>query len=299
MTFTRQFPVADLLPYISWGYFFHAWSVCAEMASLAQVHNCPACMNAWLNQFQGEKREQAETAKSLLEDARILLGEWSNAGHHATCRVMVERAWSDGEDIILPDFDIRIPLLRQQHSDNGGPCLCLADFVAPKESGIEDRIGLFATCADPVLEQSFPDDPYRHLLAQTLADRLAEAAAELGHLLTRRQWWGYAPTENLSIRELLAAHYQGIRPAVGYPSLPDQSLNFVLAGLLNFEELGIRLTESGVMMPHASTSGLMLSHPRSTYFGVGKIGEDQLQDYAHRRGMTTDVLRPFLQGTVQ
>lgn len=262
------------------------------MASIAEVHTCTACQANWINRFNIEDRGQAESAVTLWNDARQMLHRWAHEGKAAMVRVMIERAWSEDEDIVLPDLGARIPLLRQQ---TGNPCLCLSDFVAPKGCRIEDKIALFATTTEPEMEQSVPDDPYRHLLAQTLADRLAEAAAELAHMLTRRRWWGYVPDEDLTVAEILSARYQGIRPAVGYPSLPDQSLNFLLSSLLNFADLGITLTESGAMKPHASTSGLMLACAKAHYFSVGEIGEDQLHDYARRRGMKPEELRPFLQ----
>ena len=127
-----------------------------------------------------------------------------------------------------------------------------------------------------------------------VADRLAEATAELGHLQTRREWWGYAPDEHLTLDELFAEKYQGKRPAVGYPSLPDQSICFLLSDLLDFPSLGIKLTENGAMIPHASTCGFVFSHPAACHFSVGKIGEDQLQDYARRRGVEAHSLRKFL-----
>jgi cobalamin-dependent methionine synthase I len=131
-------------------------------------------------------------------------------------------------------------------------------------------------------------------MTQSLADRLAEAGTEKMHEYVRREAWGYAPDEQLSPQELLKEKYRGIRPAVGYPSLPDQSVNFLLHQLLPVEEIGITFTENGAMHPHASVCGLMLGHPASRYFMVGKIGEDQLQDYARRRGMEVDKVRKFL-----
>jgi cobalamin-dependent methionine synthase I len=132
------------------------------------------------------------------------------------------------------------------------------------------------------------------MMAQLLADRLAEAAAERMHEQVRKEYWGYAKDEQLTIPEMLIEKFQGIRPAVGYPSLPDTSLNFVLDELIDMKQIGIRLTESGAMKPHASVSGLMMAHPQARYFKIGKIGEDQLQDYARRRGLPIEVCRKFL-----
>ena len=119
------------------------------------------------------------------------------------------------------------------------------------------------------------------------------------HEEVRKRYWGYAPDENLTIKEMLAEKFQGIRPAVGYPSLPDTSMNFVLDGILRFGDIGIRLTESGAMKPHASVSGMMISHPRARYFSLGRIGNDQVEDYARRRGVPVELMRRFLAGVTE
>ena len=138
------------------------------------------------------------------------------------------------------------------------------------------------------------EDDYKRMLVQTLSDRLAEATAEKLHEDVRKKLWGYAPDENLSVKDLHNEKYQGIRPAVGYPSLPDQSVNFLLDELLDMKQIGISLTENGMMKPHASVCGLMFAHPASRYFSIGKIGEDQLADYAARRGMSIEETKKFL-----
>ena len=161
-------------------------------------------------------------------------------------------------------------------------------------SPLTPKLGLFATTVDMGLETDFDADPYQKMMVQLLADRLAEAAAERMHEQIRKEYWGYAKDENLSIPDMLVEKFQGIRPAVGYPSLPDTSLNFVLDDILDMKQIGIRLTESGAMKPHASVSGMMFSHPQARYFNLGKIGEDQLQDYARRRGLPVEVMRKFL-----
>ncbi len=156
------------------------------------------------------------------------------------------------------------------------------------------KIGLFATSVDHGMETDFDADPYQKMMAQVLADRLAEAAAERLHEQVRKTFWGYAPDEQLTIAEMQQERFQGIRPAVGYPSLPDASINFVLDRCLDMQQIGISLTESGAMRPHASVSGLMIAHPQARYFTVGKIGADQLADYARRRGMNAEAMRRFL-----
>ena len=162
--------------------------------------------------------------------------------------------------------------------------------------GAVDQVGLFATS---VSGEPREEDPYRQLMIQTLSDRLAEAATERLHLYVRKEAWGYAPDESLTIPELLNEHFQGIRPAVGYPSLPDQSIIFVIDQLLHLEQIGIHLTERGAMHPHASTCGLMFAHPASRYFAVGPIDEEQLSDYAHRRHLPKEELRTYLSANLK
>jgi cobalamin-dependent methionine synthase I len=209
---------------------------------------------------------------------------------HALFRLI--EANSEENDLWLEET--RFPCLRQQTKREGDFYLCLADFVRPRSQNIKDKIGIFATSADASMESLFPGDAYRRMLVQTLADRLAEATAEKLHEQVRKEYWGYAPDEKLSIRQMHNEEFQGIRPAVGYPSLPDQSVNFILDELLDMAQIGINLTENGMMMPHASVSGLMLAHPASRYFSVGKIDEEQLTDYASRRGMPVEEMRRFL-----
>ena len=254
-----DYDIHQLTPYINWDYFFYAWG----------MHNKP------LN----ERQKLQEEAVSVLSD---LEGKYRV---HALFLLM--DAHSEGDDIVLGDGR-RIPLLRQQQP--GSECLCLADFLHPEH----DRVGLFATTVDMGLEKDFDNDTYLKMMVQLLADRLAEAAAECMHEAVRKTYWGYAPDEQLTMQQLHVEKFQGIRPAVGYPSLPDTSLNFVLNEVLDFHQIGIRLTESGAMKPHASVSGLMLAHPEAHYFSLGTIGEDQLQDYACRRGLPVEVIRKFL-----
>ena len=157
-------------------------------------------------------------------------------------------------------------------------CVSWGDSMTMKATGVLEEIEKRTDC----------------VFIQTLGDRLAEAATEKMHQYVRQTAWGYAPDENLPIPDLLAERFQGIRPAVGYPSLPDQSVNFILDNLLDMQRIGITLTENGAMHPHSSVSGLMLAHPAARYFAVGRIGEDQLKDYARRRGLTVERMKKFL-----
>ena len=250
------YDISDLQPYINWVYFYFAWQL-------------------------KDKTEQ----QRIRSEAETFLQECE--GHYqAYALFQIVEAHAEGEDVLVERG--RIPLLRQQ--EEGSQFLCLSDFVSP----VADKIGLFATSVDAAMVSDFDNDPYQKMMAQLLADRLAEAAAERMHEEVRKHYWGYAKDEQLSIEQMHQEQFQGIRPAVGYPSLPDTSINFVIDKLLHIGEIGIRLTEHGAMRPHASVSGLMLAHPEARYFSIGKIGDDQLRDYARRRGLPLPLARKFL-----
>jgi 5-methyltetrahydrofolate--homocysteine methyltransferase len=203
----------------------------------------------------------------------------------------------NGEDIeIYRDEQRRDRLmtwcnLRQQnHKPEGRANLCLADFVAPKASGIHDWIGAFAVSAGGierrVVQFEANHDDYNAIMLKVLADRLAEAFAERLHERVRREFWGYAPQERLGPAELIGEAYRGIRPAPGYPACPDHTVKEALFRLLDAgRNADMRLTESYAMLPASAVSGFYLSHPESSYFAVGKIGRDQLEDFSRRSGM--------------
>lgn len=286
------YQIHQLTDYINWIYFFHAWGFQPKFASVAEVHSCDHCHAGWVESFSEELQPKAAEAERLYRDAqdmlRILDGRYHAYGTFKLCE-----AFADGDNLILDG--VTLPMLRQQTVKRAGdPCLCLTDFVRPLSAGVPDTVGAFATTVDAELEQIHEDDPYHRMLVQVLAERLAEAAAERIHEEVRKKYWGYAPDEKLTMKQLLNEDYQGIRPAVGYPSIPDQSIGFLLNQVLHMDEIGIKLTENGAMDPKASVCGLMFAHPQSHYFAVGKIGEDQLEDYAQRRGKSVDELRKFL-----
>jgi 5-methyltetrahydrofolate--homocysteine methyltransferase len=162
-----------------------------------------------------------------------------------------------------------------------------------------DYAGVFAVTAGEGVKHlcsryEKENDSYNLMLVRTLSDRLAEASSEYLHEKVRKEYWGYAPDENLSVEELFKSHYRGIRPAIGYPSLPDQGLIFKIDSILQLARIGISLTENGAMSPASSVAGLYFSHPESTCFMIGQISEEQLQDYAVRRGKPAGELRKFL-----
>lgn len=290
---TITYRIHELTDYINWIYFFHAWGFQPRFAEIGNVHGCDACRAMWLTDFPVEDRPKAAEAMQLFKEAQRMLWQLDEDYKvHGVFRLC--KANSKGDNLILDDETV-FPLLRQQTVKKpGDPCLCLSDFVRPMEQGVADTVGLFATTVDREMEELYENDPYKRMLVHVLAERLAEAAAERLHEQVRKEFWGYAKDERLTIPQLLKEEYQGIRPAVGYPSLPDQSVTFLLDELLDMKQIGIQLTENGMMDPRASVCGLMFAHPQSHYFAVGKIGEDQLADYASRRGKSLEEMRKFL-----
>lgn len=277
-----KYQINELEPFINWVYFFYAWKV----------------------------RPEGDEAKGLMIEARKMLHSL-NGHFHVMAVFELFKCNSLGEDIILqhpadcpccrmhPRMIGRLPMLRQQVPDEQGICWCLSDYIRPMGQGRQDTIGLFATSVPAEMQNLYDDDPYRQMMVQTLSDRLAEAAAEVLHREVRTRYWGYAPDENFTVEELHREEFQGIRPAVGYPCLPDISLNFILDEYMPFSQVGVSLTESGMMCPHASVSGLMISHSESRYFSVGTISEEQLADYAQRRGKTASEIRKYLSRNVE
>lgn len=292
----KHYHIHEISEYINWIYFFHAWGFQPRFASIASIHGCDACRSMWLSGFPENDRAKATEAMQLHKEAiRMLVEMDSNYQVHGIFRLM--EAYSEDNDIWIEGY--RFPFLRQQTAKPGDPYLCLSDFIRPFSKSTSDKIGLFATSVDANVEELHTDDSYRHLIVKTLADRLAEAAAEKLHELVRKELWGYAPDEQLTVKQLHHEEFQGIRPAVGYPALPDMSVNFILDQVLDMKQIGVFLTENGMMRPHASVSGLMFSHPASCYFSVGPINEDQLEDYARRRELPTQVMRKFLAANLQ
>lgn len=289
----RHYPLHSVAPYINWVYFFHAWGFAPKFATVAAQCGCEACRKQWITQFPIAEQPKANEAQKLWKEAQRMLNLLDAQYHVHGCVNLIE-CNARGNDILLytPDRGtVRFPLLRQQSGTP--PYLCLSDFIRPESCG-KDVIGLFATTVDEEMERLYEGEDYKHLLVQTLADRLVEAMAEKLHEEVRKELWGFAPDENLTTQEMNDERFQGIRPAVGYPSLPDISINRLLAELTQMESLGIHLTENAMMKPHASVSGLMMAHPKSRYFSIGKIGDDQLQDYAQRRECDTNEIRKFL-----
>ncbi len=263
MTINEIYKPSSLLPSISWPHFLHVWGFKA-------------------------KDMGTEAAKSLCAEAKETLLELELRGLIVKARARVMEAVSKGDDIILnaDGGEVCLPCLRQQVMEKDSDvCRCLSDYVAPEalEHPIGNKVGVFATSVD-VSDFMVDAGEYRQMLYQTLADRLAEAAAETLHASAHRKVWAVGDN----------APCLGIRPAVGYPCLPDMSLNFILDRILDFSAIGVRLTSSAMMHPHASVSGLIFAHPEAKYFSVGKITDEQLLDYASRRGMPIEEVRKFV-----
>jgi 5-methyltetrahydrofolate--homocysteine methyltransferase len=291
ITVFDEYPLHELVPYIDWSPFFATWELAGRY---------PAILDDPVVGTQ---------ARALLADARALL-----------TRIVRERlVTAKGVIGLFPantmhDDDIEVYAnesrcevlsvlhgLRQQfEKPPGRPNLCLADFVAPQQTGLADYVGTFAVTAGHGLEElcthfERQHDDYNSIMAKALADRLAEAFAERLHERVRREFWGYAPEEALSHAELIREQYRGIRPAPGYPACPDHTEKQGLFTLLDAtSHTGIRLTESYAMWPASSVSGWYLSHPEAAYFGVGRLNRDQVADYARRKGMELRVMERWL-----
>ena len=281
--FTRvfeDFPLAELRPCIDWTPFFGAWEIKGRY---------PDVLN---------NAATSEQARSLLADANAMLDRMERERWvHARGVVGIFPANGVGDDIEVYADEARTTVLttlrglRQQGQHREGVSnKCLSDFIAPKETGIADHVGAFSVTAGLGLEERLLAfkadlDDYSAILLESLADRLAEAFAERLHEKVRRELWGYAPDEHLSMDDLIHERYAGIRPAPGYPACPEHTEKETLMALLGGEErTGIRLTESMAMWPGASVSGWYFAHPDSQYFVVGRLGRDQVESYAERKG---------------
>jgi 5-methyltetrahydrofolate--homocysteine methyltransferase len=284
--------IADLVPFIDWTFFFSAWELKGRF---------PAIL---------DHPEYGAAARDLYEQAQALLKEWTDAEQAGSPRIRARGVYgfwpaaSDGDDIVLYVDDdrrqelTRFPMLRQQDViADRRPNRSLADFVAPAGSGVPDYIGAFAVTAGIGAEELARDyerqqDDYCAIIVKALADRLAEAFAEYLHAQARQDW-GYEK-QRPSNEDLVAEKYRGIRPAFGYPACPDHSEKFKLFDILDARSAGIQLTESGAMFPAASVSGLYFSHPEAKYFNIGRIGRDQIESYARRKGLSVEEVERWL-----
>jgi 5-methyltetrahydrofolate--homocysteine methyltransferase len=290
---TRSFEAYDLSElarFIDWTPFFHAWELKGTYPRILQDD------------------KYGDAARQLFDDAQAMLKQLI-AEKWLTANAVVGfwPANSVGDDIELYTDDTRkkrlatLHTIRQQMArEQGKPNLALADYVAPKDTGLKDYVGGFAVTAgigeeDVARRFERANDDYSKIMVKALADRLAEAFAEALHEKVRRELWAYAPDETLTNEQLIAEDYAGIRPAPGYPAQPDHTEKRTLFDLLKAEQAtGLKLTESCAMWPAAAVSGLYFAHPEARYFGVGKIGRDQVGDYAARKGWTVEETERWL-----
>ena len=284
----KRVPLETLVPFIDWTFFFHAWELKGKVPAIF------------------DHPQYGAAARELYDNAQALLATLVRGGRLTASGVYgFWPANADGDDIVLFEDEtrarerLRFNMLRQQEPiADGRPNRCLADFVAPVTSGRADYLGAFAVtaglgAADLVAAFEREHDDYQAIMVKALADRLAEAFAEYLHAEARRKW-GYGRDERLTADELVAEKFRGIRPAFGYPACPDHTEKAKLFELLDAASVGIGLTDSFAMMPPASVSGLYFAHPRAAYFMVGRIGGDQVADYARRKGTSVEEMERWL-----
>ena len=285
-----DYDLEEISQYIDWTPFFYTWELKGRYPKI----------------FEDEKK--GAEAKKLFDDAQQMLQQII-AEKWLTAKAVIglfPANTVDEDDVEVYTDDSRTKVLanfynlRQQAEKKGAPNICLSDFLAPKESGLSDHMGAFAVTAGIGIEKKLAEfekthDDYNSIMLKALADRLAEAFAELMHKRVRNEFWGYAQDEHFSNEELIRESYKGIRPAPGYPANPDHTEKLTLWRLLDVEErTGIKLTENLAMYPTASVSGLYFAHPESRYFGLGKITKDQVEDYAERKGYTLAEMERWL-----
>ncbi len=279
---------ADLVPYIDWTPFFHAWGLRGRYPAILTD---PELGGAACPLFDDGRRLLEQIVDERWFSPKAVVGFWP--------------AHRNGDDIVLPQHQRRLHGLRQQlKRRDGKPNLSISDFVAPCDAGITDHVGCFVVTAGPeelAIAERFEaaGDDYSSILVKSLADRLAEALAEHMHTVVRRTLWGYAPDEPFTPAELITEPYRGIRPAPGYPAQPDHSEKATIFELLDAPaRIGVSLTESYAMWPGSSVSGLYLAHPDAAYFAVGRVQRDQIESYAERKGLTIEAAERLLGTTL-
>ncbi|HEU4440493.1 MAG TPA: vitamin B12 dependent-methionine synthase activation domain-containing protein, partial [Burkholderiales bacterium] len=289
-TVLKRYPLAELVDYIDWGPFFQAWELSGPYPRILED---PVVGEAARKLFAEARETLALIVRENLVVANGVLA--LNPAAQVNSDDIEIYADESRREVVMTWRNLR----QQNHKPEGRANLCLADFVAPKASGVRDWIGAFAVSVGGfdarVAELEARGDDYNAIMLKVLADRLAEAFAERLHERVRREFWGYASDERLASAELIAERYRGIRPAPGYPACPDHTAKGPLFHLLGAERnAAMRLTESFAMLPASSVSGFYLAHPESSYFAVGKIGRDQVEDYARRAGISMSEAEKWL-----
>jgi len=295
----KNYDLAEIARYIDWGPFFQTWDLAGPYPAILQDEVVGAEATRVFADAQAMLKKIVE---GRWLTANAVVGLWpANRVNHDDIALYTDESRTE---VALTWHGLRQQTEKQEFEDANGqnrlrPSRCLADFVAPSDSRVRDYVGMFAVTtgigADKKDAQFLAaHDDYASILFKALADRLAEAFAELMHHKVRTDLWGYAPAEALGVDELIAEKYRGIRPAPGYPACPDHSVKRTMFEVLGCADIGMGLTESLAMTPAASVSGFYLSHPDCTYFNVGKIGDDQVADMAQRRAMPEAELRRLL-----
>src|SRR5690606_38709256 len=286
-----DYPLEELVEYIDWTPFFISWDLTGKYPKILGDETVGEAARSLFNDAQKILREIID---NKLIKANAVIGFWPAQRNGADDIALFDPEQPDQQLATLHH------LRQQQAKANGKPNFSLADFVAPADSGKTDYVGGFVVTAgigaDELARQyAAKNDDYNAIMVKALADRLAEAFAERMHERVRREFWAYAPDEALANDELIREAYRGIRPAPGYPACPDHTEKETLFRLLNATQAaGVTLTEHFAMHPAAAVSGFYYSHPESSYFSVGKIGRDQLEDYANRKGMSLDEAERWL-----
>ncbi len=305
---TISIPLDKVIPFINWKFFFAAWRVSGNYENLDSLKDA-ASIAEFLKKQPEDKRAKAEEAVKLYQDAIEMLDELEkDSGNLLQARFGFFETHSSDQNLIIEkskDEVVKIPVLRQQiqKTEKGTPYYALTDFIAPDTSGKKDYIGAFVVSIGEHLQQVLLDaekekDDYKLILLKSLTDRIAEAGTEYFHHLVRKDFWSYAPQESTDVKAIMKGETQGIRPAVGYPSLPDQSVNFLLDELLDMKQIHVQLTENGAMYPQATVSGFLISHPQATYFSIGKIDQEQLEEYTRMKGDTAENVKKWLIGNL-
>lgn len=290
-----NYDLEELVPFIDWKYFFDVWQLRGRYPNgkYPKIFNDERVGNEAKKLFNDAQSMLQDIIKNQLLEARAIIGFYPANSVGDDIQVYNE----ENGQLLTTFYGLRQQLQTESQTTH----YCISDYIAPLESGITDYIGIFATSAGfgvTELCQKYDNefDDYNSIMVRALADRLSEALAEKLHLDVRKNYWGYAPQEDLNNQELLKVAYEGIRPAAGYPTQPDHTEKVTMWNLLNIaEKTGIELTESLAMMPAASVSGMYLAHPKSAYFSVGKIQHDQVLDYAKRKGSSIDEVEKWLQ----
>ncbi len=299
--YINDIPLDEVIRFIDWRFYFAAWRLPGRYEGIEKVHRCISCEGSWLSEFDEKDRAKAEEALKLFRDTQEMLKDVvEQRSLKINAVYSIFPAYSEDDNIVIETDagQITLPTLRQQKPSADGFCYSLSDFLAEEN----DYIGAFANTvlgAEEIAKEfEKEDEVYQSIIIKTLSDRLAEATAEWLHWKVRTEFWGYASDENLSVENMLKTSYKGIRPAVGYPSLPDQSMIFELDKFLDYNKIGVSLTENGAMYPNASVTGLYFAHPMSRYFMIGKIDDEQLNDYARRKGKSVEEIRKWLSGNI-